>query len=56
MERVVNKFANFEEAEHHDITYYINLSPGQRFSIAGMLKKRAYGEDVPDIRAYHNRR
>jgi hypothetical protein len=53
MERVFRRFANFEEAEQHDIEYYIHLSVDQRQAIARVLKKRAYGDDVPDIREYH---
>ena len=53
MERTFKKFYNFEEAEQHDIEYYIHLSADQRQAIARALKKRAYGDDVPDIRAYH---
>jgi hypothetical protein len=53
MERAFKKFSSFEEAEQHDIQYYIHLSVDQRQAIAGMLKKRAYGDEVPDIRAYH---
>ena len=56
MERVFKKFSGFEEAEQHDIQYYIHLSVEQRQNIAGILKKRAYGNDVPDIREYHNRK
>ena len=53
MERVFRRFSNFDEEEQHDIEYYIHLSVAERQAIAGMLKKRAYGHDVPDIRAYH---
>jgi hypothetical protein len=53
MERVLRKFSSFEEAEQHDIEYYIHLSVDQRQAIARMLKKRAYGDGVPNIRAYH---
>jgi hypothetical protein len=53
MERVTKKFSNFKEAEQHDIEYYIHLSADQRQAIARVLKKRAYGVDVPDIREYH---
>jgi hypothetical protein len=56
MERAFKKFSSFEEAEQHDIQYYIHLSVEQRQNIAGILKKRAYGNDVPDIREYHNRK
>ena len=56
MERVFKKFSGFEEAEQHDIQYYIHLSADQRQAIARVLKKRAYGNDVPDIREYHNRK
>jgi hypothetical protein len=53
MERAFKKFSSFEEAEQYDIEYYIHLSVDQRQNIAGILKKRAYGDGVPDIRAYH---
>jgi hypothetical protein len=56
MERAFKKFSSFEEAEQHDIEYYIHLSVEQRQNIAGILKKRAYGKDVPDIREYHKRK
>jgi hypothetical protein len=55
MERVFKKFANFDEAEQHDIEYYIHLSADQRQAIARVLKKRAYGDHVPDIRAYQTK-
>jgi len=53
MERNFKKHSTFKEAEQHDIEYYIHLSVDQRQTIARALKKRAYGDDVPDIRAYH---
>lgn len=56
MERVFNKFSSYEEAEDHDIQYYLSLSVEERQSISLELKKRAYGDHVPDIRAYHKRR
>jgi len=56
MVRNQKKFSNFEDAEQHDIEYYIHLSADQRQAIARVLKKRAYGDDVPDIREYHKRK
>jgi hypothetical protein len=56
MERTFKKFSSFEEAERHDIEYYIHLSVDQRQTIAGMLKKRVYGDNAPDVREYHKDR
>ncbi|MBN2554166.1 MAG: hypothetical protein JXB06_15415, partial [Spirochaetales bacterium] len=56
MERVFNKFSDYAEAEQHDIEYYIHLSVCERRAIAALLKKRVYGENVPDIREYHKHR
>jgi len=56
MERVVRKLSNFDEEERHDTEYYIHLSVAKRQAIAGILKRRAYGDDVPDIRAHHDRK
>ena len=56
MERVFKKFSGYAEAEQHDIEYYIHLSVFERQAIAAILKKRVYGDNVPDIREYHGRR
>ena len=56
MERDFRKISSFEEAEQHDIEYYIHLSADQRQAIARVLKERVYGDDVPDIREYHKRK
>jgi hypothetical protein len=50
------KFCSVEEAEQHDNEYYIHLSVERRQAIARVLKERAYGDNVPDIRAYHKRK
>lgn len=50
MNRTFNNAANHKEAENWDIKQQINLTPGQRQKITRELKKRFYGESVPDAR------
>ena len=54
MERVFRKFSAFKESEQQDIHYYINLSVNERQAIARELNRRAFGDNTPDIRQYHN--
>ena len=56
MERVVRKFSGFKESEQQDIHYYINLSVDEHQAIARELKRRAFGDNTPDIRQYRNRK
>jgi hypothetical protein len=56
MKRVFRKFPGFEEADRHDIQYYINLSVEERQAIARELKRRAFGDKNPDVREYHRRK
>lgn len=56
VKRMFKKFCSVEEAEQHDNEYYIHLSVERRQAIARVLKERAYGDNVPDIRAYHKRK
>ena len=53
--RVFRKFSSFEEADRYDIQYYIDLSVEERQAIARELKRRAFGEKIPDIREYYKK-
>jgi len=55
MEPVVNKAKNHQDARLWDILQHIALSSEQRQDIARELKRKAYGENVPDVRQYHGR-
>lgn len=50
MNRTFNKAANHKEAELWDILQQIKMTPRQRQRIAFELKKRFYGNKMPDIR------
>jgi len=56
MERIVNKAKNHTEAELWDILQQINMTPQERLDIASELRRRVYGEDVKDVREWHNRK
>lgn len=55
MKRVVNKAKNIKEAEEWDIQQCIQMTPDQRQAAALMLKKRVFGNKVPDVREYHRK-
>lgn len=44
MEKVVRKFASFEEAERADREYYANLTSEQRLEIFAEILRRGRGE------------
>ena len=50
MERIGRKFKNFKEAEAAEIEYHINMTPEQRFAIVEALKRKVYGDYIPDVR------
>jgi hypothetical protein len=50
MERVVNIAKNHREAELWDIQQQTNMTPQERLEIAKELRRRAYGDDVKDVR------
>ena len=50
MERIAQKFKNFQEAENWEIDYYLNMSVDERLHIARELQKRVYGDQTPGIR------
>lgn len=56
MERVVKKFRSFKEADKWNIDFQVNLTPEERFDIADALKRMAYGENMPDVRASYGRK
>ena len=51
MERVANRARTFSEADEWDRKQYLATTPEERYAIAAELKRRAYGDAVPDIRA-----
>lgn len=50
MERVFQKCRNFKEAEKWDVLQHIGMTSEERQDVAAELRKRVYGEDVPDVR------
>ena len=50
MERVFRKSRNFKESEEWDILQHIGMTSEERQKVAAELRKRVYGEDVPDVR------
>ena len=51
MKRVFHKSKDFKEAEEWDIIQNVRLTPEKRQKAAAELKKRAFGKNVPAIRA-----
>jgi hypothetical protein len=50
MERVVHKTTSHEDARRWDIAQHRAMTPEERQAIAKELRRRAYGEQSPDIR------
>ena len=50
MGRVFQKCRNFKEAEEWDVLQHIGMTSEERQDVAAELRKRVYGEDVPDVR------
>jgi len=50
---VVNVAQNHSEAEEWDIIQQISMTSEERQEAAKTLKKRFFGENVPDVREYH---
>jgi hypothetical protein len=55
IERVIKKFNSFEAAHQYDIEQQINMTPAERMDGLRILKERAYGSNVKDIRECHPR-
>lgn len=50
VERVFNKAKNHDEALKWDILQQINMTPEQRQKVARELKRKFYGDNIPDIK------
>ena len=50
MERVFNKEKNHAEALKWDILQQIKMTPEQRQKVAGELKRKFYGDNIPDVK------
>ena len=55
IKRVLHKFNSHQEAEAWNRKQYAGMTPEQRQDIALELRRRAYGENVPDVRLGHQR-
>ena len=53
IKRVLHKFNSHQEAEAWNRKQYTGMTPEQRQDIALELRKRAYGENTPDVRQEH---
>jgi hypothetical protein len=56
IKRVCHKSRSFKEAEEWDIRQHIQMTPEERQEAAAELRRRIFGEDVPDVRSVHLRR
>ncbi|MBN2000978.1 hypothetical protein JW935_25765 [candidate division KSB1 bacterium] len=55
MKRVFNKANNKQQAEQYDIEQQISMTPDERLSIVDELKRRVFGDNVPDLRKAHQK-
>ena len=46
----VRDFRSIEEEREYNIEYELSLTPDERFRISRELRRRVYGENVPDVR------
>ena len=53
IEKVIKKFNSFEEAHQYDIEQQVNMTSNERLDGLRILKERAYGNNVKDIRECH---
>lgn len=56
MENIINKSKTFEDAEKWDILQQIEMTPEERQKAAVELRRRFYGDDVPDIKEAEKRK
>jgi hypothetical protein len=56
MERVIKKSKNFIEADAWDVLQQTRMKLEERQRAATELKRRVYGEKVPDVREAHRPR
>jgi hypothetical protein len=50
MERDAHKSRSFDDAAQWDKEQQLSMTPDERLEIARVLRIRAYGADVPDVR------
>jgi len=55
IKRTVNIAKNQQEAKEWDIRQAVSMSHEERQNVAKTIKKRVYGADTPDVRAYHRK-
>jgi hypothetical protein len=53
IKRTVNKAKNDKEAEEWDTLQQVLMIPEERQQVAEELRKRAYGDNPPDVREAH---
>ena len=51
MERIIHKAKSHKEAELWDIKQQLEMTPEQRQKAAKELKRRFYGDKIPDVRS-----
>ncbi len=56
VKRVVHIAKNQEEARQWDIQQALEMTHEQRQEAARTLRKRVYGTDTPDVRAWHRQK
>ncbi|HPA21019.1 MAG TPA: hypothetical protein PLU30_24945 [Verrucomicrobiae bacterium] len=56
MERVANKARSHAEAEAWDRRQRLAMSVLERTSAAAELRRRVFGNDHPDVRAWHRKK
>ena len=56
MKRVYHKSTDFRESEEWNIQQHLSMTPEERQKAAAELRKRVYGEDVPDVREFHRKK
>lgn len=56
MERIVHIAKNHTEARKWDVKQSTSMSPNQRQEIAKVLRTRAYGNSVKDVREYERQK
>jgi hypothetical protein len=55
IEPVGHRAKGFADADAWDREQHARLSLDERLRIAKLLRRRAYGEDAPDVRRSHRR-
>jgi hypothetical protein len=53
LKRVVHIAKNQDEARQWDIRQSTGMTPEERQHVVKELKRKTYGKDAPDVRAYY---